>query len=248
MSIFVQSKLMRALVKIFIFSGLILTACTEYPKNAVPVNELEISVQETEVSELLFTELMTNSGIRLRRDSMPVWSFDTITLEWTPKIMRFSSVQDSLIPARGVSWSEACAYCTALNGRLPAAEEWTHAANAEFIPGNIWEGFFPLKDEGLDGYLDVAPAGSFKPNSFGLFDMYGNLREWTNSKDSSGMVIVKGGSYLTDYNSGGFLPQAEHYVHPDSLLADVGFRCVFETLDIGHKTQTPTFDQTEDER
>lgn len=98
-------------------------------------------------------------------------------------------------PVVHVAWEDVVAYAAWAGKELPTEAEWEIAARGgheqrEFAWGdelapegkmlaNYWQGEFPWQNLALDGFERTAPVGSFPPNDFGLFDMIGNVWEWT---------------------------------------------------------------------
>jgi len=132
---------------------------------------------------------------------------------------------ESTITGRGndpvvqVSYADAKAYAVWAGRRLPTEAEWEYAAQggAESFyvwgearapdgvePANTWQGAFPLRNTEADGYKLRAPIGCFAPNGFGLYDMIGNVWEWTDTvyRQSTGEPVytIKGGSFLCAEN------------------------------------------------
>jgi formylglycine-generating enzyme required for sulfatase activity len=98
-------------------------------------------------------------------------------------------------PVVHVAWEDVIAYARWAGKELPTEAEWEFAARGgldgaefawgdELTPGgrhmaNVWQGEFPYENRLEDGFGWTAPVGSFDPNGYGLYDMAGNVWEWT---------------------------------------------------------------------
>jgi formylglycine-generating enzyme required for sulfatase activity len=147
-------------------------------------------------------------------------------------------------PVENVTWHQAKAYCEKLGKRLPTEAEWEKAARGrtttKYYWGNEYDGAYAWGHK--NSSKETHPVGQKKPNKFGLYDMAGNVSEWTadwydenyyqqvsrnNPKgpSSGSQKVLRGGSWGHDLR---YMRSADRDKNdPSKLNIFLGFRCAF---------------------
>jgi formylglycine-generating enzyme required for sulfatase activity len=145
------------------------------------------------------------------------------------------------LPVEQVSWDDADAYCRSMNMRLPTEAEWEYAARG----GNPAARYGPIDQIAWFDGKSTHPVAHKQPNAYGLYDMLGDVFEWTadwqgsydgaSQTDPTGppsgtLRIARGGSFL--YGERLVRVSSRYATAPVETFYDFGFRCVADGKDL----------------
>jgi formylglycine-generating enzyme required for sulfatase activity len=165
---------------------------------------------------------------------------------------RFIEIHGDLHPVTLVSWEDASDFCKWVGGRLPTEGEWEYAARGGLEGKRYpWGNEEPTCEiDALNGtnfgrgchefYPPTMPVGSFLPNSYGLYDMAGNVSEWVSDwysdtyygesistspigPEGGDNRVLRGGSWWDSSND--IRTSNRGWDDPDRKDPFIGFRC-----------------------
>jgi formylglycine-generating enzyme required for sulfatase activity len=175
----------------------------------------------------------------------PSWRLEK-TANWRQPSGQGSDLIAKLLhPVVHISLRDARAYAMWAGGRLPTELEWEYAAwlgladpsrtdsgayDQQGKPiANTWQGVFPLVNTEEDNFRGTSPVSCFPPSKIGLYDMIGNVWEWTDTPISKSSHLIKGGSFLCANNfCKRYRPAARQFQEIDFSTNHLGFRIVMD--------------------
>ena len=230
--------------------------------------KLQILPEMNKPGSICSLQLSSRDDIDPQKGAYSWWQY-VLGANWMHPEGEASTIADRMEhPVVHVSWLDTQAYCEWAGKKLPTEAQWEFAARgrrsgADYPWGdnlkpdekwrhNIWQGEFPIKDTGEDGFTRTAPVKSFPANDFGLYEITGNVWEWCadyyqpeyyavspsknppgpeSSYDPQEPDIIKrvqrGGSFMcSDQYCVGYRVSARMKGEEDTGAFHTGFRCV----------------------
>ena len=172
------------------------------------------------------------------------WIEDSTAFWRYPNGINRGSIDDKMNhPVTCISYTDALAYCRWARVRLPSLDEWEIACRAgsstDYFFGNdkanisrfanIWKGRDHLTADSTDGYMYTSPVAHFRPNAWGLYDIYGNVFEFCSGKikkdESNTLAHARGGSWWCSKNACNFFNSYDiGRVNVHASFSNQGFR------------------------
>ncbi|MBP5246298.1 MAG: SUMF1/EgtB/PvdO family nonheme iron enzyme [Fibrobacter sp.] len=205
------------------------------------IEELSRAVAEIDSGTFRYKNRIVHmSPFGIRKTEVTIAEYRDVMKDSTTKF----TFNDSLMPVHNVNWNKARNFCKALGGDLPTEAQWEFAARAGMNEGSLWrlrkgDQAFQFAIFRADGPQRVA---STKPNAWDLYDVSGNVAEWTRDSYSwfsfyveeenpTGALfgdnrVFKGGSWNSKTEDELDLTDRDDE-DPRYWSNTLGFRCVF---------------------
>lgn len=170
-------------------------------------------------------------------------------------------------PVVHIAYEDAQAYANWKGRSLPTEQQFEFAAQSssrknaagEYI-SNTWQGFFPFQNDPVDGYVGSAPVACYSANDYGIYDLIGNVWEWTSSPyflghdyaaksehpqgfdpeqpEETAVAVIKGGSFLCAPNyCMRYRPEARQGQSQGLGTSHIGFRTVLNEATTANATR-----------
>ncbi|APW72082.1 formylglycine-generating enzyme family protein [Sphingopyxis granuli] len=181
-------------------------------------------------------------------DGNPNWWRWVVGAEWRhPEGPKTGIADRGRDPVVQVGFEDALAYARWKGKALPSEEQWELAAatggarrdvpvDADGRPlANYYQGVFPVRDLGTDGFRGRAPVACFPADGHGVHDLIGNVWEWTTSaldtdRPDPDRNVIKGGSFLCAANyCARYRPAARQFQERSLGTDHIGFRLIDTT-------------------
>lgn len=191
-------------------------------------------------------------------DGNPNWWRWVVGASWRqPSAPADNRQPDPREPVVQIAYDDALAYAKWRGMALPSEDQWEWAArsggaNPDAPPSkaaNVYQGSFPFNDKGSDGFTGRAPVGCFPADKNGIYDLIGNVWEWTvdvadradaASPAAEQQNVIKGGSFLCASNyCARYRPAARQFQERSLGTDHIGFRLIDPTRPPPPQSPTP---------
>ncbi|MFP4014460.1 MAG: formylglycine-generating enzyme family protein [Chitinispirillaceae bacterium] len=219
--------------------GTFFRGSTEGKEDEKPVGKIQVSSFRMMAREVTYGEYQ--KCVKAGRCT-PAHYDDGKCLRWTGRTFKKARVPEKYrepdMPVVCVTWHQAKAYCSYVGMKLPTESQWEYAAKGRDAGRYSWGNASP--DASRCALKAPHRVKSFASNSFGLYDMTGNVWEWTadyydkdsysesGSKDPQGpdagfYRVLRGGGWYSGPKE--LRVSKRHWFSPNFAEVSVGFRC-----------------------